>query len=904
MRDLARACQEWVMRLVGTVRPRRRDADLEQELRLHLELAAEDERRRRGSHADAGRAAAIRSGGVSQTLEAMRDQRGLPWLDDLVRDVRYGVRILVKSPAFTLVSILSLAIGIGANTAIFSVINAVLLRPLGYKNSDRLVRFIQNIPRSSGASGALRLPGMDLVDLDTLRAHTQTLSHVSVIATTTMLLVGRNDTVRLPATQVSPAAFPMLGVPPLLGRTFDATDDEPGANPVVVISHGVWTDLFGSDPAIVGRTVRLDDAARAVVGVMPAGFTFPDAAFPNIAAQVWVPFSPPRLPPGAKASRPAIGRVRDGITLEAAAAELNAILPSPDNAPTATPRFELVRVQDMLVGPVKPALLILAAAVGVVLLIACVNVASLLLARMAARERETAVRMALGAGRGRLIRQVLTESVLLSLAGGAAGMVVAGGGLRILRTLAAVLPRRDLGPNMSLPRLDEIAIDRSVLIFTIVVAISTGIVFGLAPALWHSTSRSMRRLDAFPRLRIQGVLVIAEIAMATTLCTGAALLIASFGKLMAVNPGYDLEDVLTFKVTLPRRPYTPAQYTALTEDIATGLRATAGLRSAGYAMNLPVVFGRFGGSLRTTAAPPTEPSSLSLASLEHPLITAVSYDFLPTLGVRLIEGRGFSERDGSGQPLVMVITRAVTRAGLLGDHPVGTRAYVSGANTPVEVIGVVDDIRMLELEQEPVAQVFVDSRQFPPSSVALRLSPAFNTLYYAVRPTMPAAVAPASIRAAVRRVDPQTTVDNFATMQQLVSNSIARRRLYTVLLGCFAVVAAALAAVGIYGVVAYSVARRTREIGIRMALGASSANVVGLVVDQTFRSTAIGIALGLAGAAAVTRYLGSLLFGVSPLDPRMFAAVAVMFGSIALIAASVPARRATRVEPLTALHVE
>jgi len=481
---------------------------------------------------------------------------------------------------------------------------------------------------------------------------------------------------------------------------------------------------------------------------------------------------------------------------------------------------------------------------------------------------------------------------------------VAGGGLRMLRTLAAVLPRRDLGPNMSLPRLDEIAIDRSVLIFTIVVAISTGIVFGLAPALWHSTSRSMRRLDAFPRLRIQGVLVIAEIAMATTLCTGAALLIASFGKLMAVNPGYDLEDVLTFQVTLPRRPYTPAQYTALTEDIATGLRATAGLRSAGYAMNLPVVFGRFGGSLRTTAAPPTEPSSLSLASLEHPLITAVSYDFLPTLGVRLIEGRGFSERDGSGQPLVMLITRAVTRAGLLGDHPVGTRAYVSGANTPVEVIGVVDDIRMLELEQEPVAQVFVDSRQFPPSSVALRLSPAFNTLYYAVRPTMPAAVAPASIRAAVRRVDPQTTVDNFATMQQLVSNSIARRRLYTVLLGCFAVVAAALAAVGIYGVVAYSVARRTREIGIRMALGASSANVVGLVVDQTFRSTAIGIALGLAGAAAVTRYLGSLLFGVSPLDPRMFAAVAVMFGSIALIAASVPARRATRVEPLTALHVE
>jgi putative ABC transport system permease protein len=896
---------------------RRMEREIAQEWQFHVDTRVDDLMMGGLSRAEAEQRAHREFGDRLAWRESSRAVRGVQVIDEAQQDVTHALRQLLRAPMFTLVAVITVALGIGANTAIFSVINAVLLRPLGYKNSDRLVRFIENFPRPSGSSGApFRVPGMDVADLETLRAHTQTLSHVAVIAPTTMILMGPDDTVRLQGTQVSAAAFPMLGVQALLGRTFDATDDKVAADPVVVLSHAVWRELFGSDPHIVGRFLTLDGTERAVVGVMPPGFALPDAAFPNISNQVWVPFAAPRLPPGAKASRPAIARVKEGITLEAAAAELNAILPAPgDNRPAIGPRFELVRVQDQLVAPVKSALLILAAAVGVVLLIACVNVANLLLARMAAREREFAVRLALGAGRGRLARQVLTESVLLSLIGGIAGTGVAFGGLRVIRTLAASLPRRDLGPNVSLPRLDEIGIDGSVLIFTMAVAILTGVVFGLAPALWHSTQRSMHVLrdgarsssagfDVFRRLRMQGVLVIAEIAMAMMLCIGGGLLMYSFAKLAAVNPGYDLEDVLTFQVTLPRRPYTPVQYTTMTEDIATGLRATPRLRLVGYAMDLPLVSGRSGQLLRTNAAPLSQPLPPAPPSSERPLITRVSRDFLSTLGVRLIEGRGLSERDGAEQPSVMLINRTVARSRLLGDHPVGTRVYAFGGTTPIEVIGIVDDMRMLELDPEPVAQAFVDVRQFPPSPAALRLSLVPSTLYYAVRSATGAAPSAPDIRALVRHVDPHTAIDNFATMQQLVSNSIARRRLFTVLLGVFALVAATLAAVGIYGVMAYTVTRRTREIGIRMALGASHRQVMSLVLRQTLTLTAVGIVLGVAGAAGVTRYLGSLLFGVSPLDPRTFFAVALVLGSIATLAASVPARRATRVEPLIALHEE
>jgi putative ABC transport system permease protein len=463
---------------------------------------------------------------------------------------------------------------------------------------------------------------------------------------------------------------------------------------------------------------------------------------------------------------------------------------------------------------------------------------------------------------------------------------------------------------MSLPRLDEVNIDHSAFVFALAAAVATGVLFGLAPAIRLSAQRSLAMLrdsagssasgfNIVRRGRWQGALVIAQIAMAVVLFIGGSLLIRSFVKLANVDPGYDLADVLTFQITFAKGRYSALQYTSAAEEIASRLRSAPGLRSAGYTLVLPIVSGRAGTALSLTREPAVETLSLVTASPDRPLVSAVSRDFLKVLGVRLIAGRGFNDEDRAGQPPVMVIDRTVARSGVLGDHPIGTHVYAGFGTAPIEVVGIVDNIRQLGLDQEP-AQVFVDLRQFPASPRVLSSAP---PLYYAVR-TEDQAGAIASIRSIVREFDSRAAVDNVATMSQLVSNSIARPRLYAVLLGVFATVAVLLAAIGIYGVMAYSVARRTREIGIRLALGAARTDVIRLVAGQSFALTAIGIAIGLVGAAALTRYLGGLLFGLTPLDPLTFVAVAATFAVIAMFAALIPATRATRVDPLIALRYE
>jgi putative ABC transport system permease protein len=821
------------------------------------------------------------------------------WLDSLCQDVRYAARGMRRSPAFAIVAVMTLALGIGANTAIFSVVNAVLLRPLPYPHSDQLVRFIENFPAPRGSSGPpLRLPGMDLADLATLRAQSRTLSDVAAFAGTTLTLTRNDDAIRVEGAQVSPDVFPMLGAHALLGRTFERQEATAAASGVVVLTYGAWQRLFGADPRILGRMLTIDGTPRAVVGVMPRGFGFPDAQ-----SEFLVPLIPPVLPPGLRSSRPAMARVKSGITRQAAAAEVNSLLvrlPEASPLPASSngaqpPRFELVGVQDMLVDPVRPALIVIAVAVGFVLLIACVNVANLLLARMAARQQEMAVRHALGAGRGRLIRQVLTESVLLALAAAVAGTTLAFGGVRLLRVLGTGMARRDLGPSMSLPRLDEVRIDGPVFIFALSVAVLTGVVFGMAPAI-----RPFGRREASGRFRMQSMLVVAQIAMALTLFIGGGLLVRSFARLSSVDPGYDRTGVLTFQITFPKGRYSAPQYTAAADEIAARLASAPGMRSAGYTLVLPMVPGRAGTTLSTTRELARESPPLSAASPERPLMAAVSRDLLSVLGVHLLAGRGFGDNDRAGQPPVMLIDRTVARSGLLGENPLGKHVYATGFGTaPIEVIGVVDNIRQLGLDQEPVAQVFVDLRQFPPAPrVVVQNSP---PIYYAVRTDGPATPAE-SLRSIVRQIDPLATVDNVATMRELVANSIARPRLYAVLLGAFAAVAVLLAATGIYGMMTYSVAQRTHEIGIRMALGAARSDVVGLVVAHGLTLTAVGSVLGLIGAAAVTRYLGGLLFGVTSLDPTTYIGVAVVFAAIATLAASVPATRATRVDPLVALR--
>jgi len=891
---------------------RRMERDMVAEWRFHLDARTEDLIASGVSRVEAEARARREFGDPVRWKECAREARGSQFLDDVRQDVAYAFRQLAAAPLFTATAVLTLALGIGANTAIFSVVNAVLLRPLPYKDSDGLVRLVDNFfPLGPANAPPLRVPGMDLGDFTALRTATRTLSHVAMFSPISVAWTGRDEAIRLQASQVSPALFPMLGVRAWLGRTFDPGEDDSGARPVAVLSYATWQRYFSGNPSIVGQELTIDGTGRLVVGVMPAGFAFPDAQ-----NQLWVPFVPPVLPPGARMGRPTVARVRDDVSLQAAAAEVNTILPPPpstDRAGRGRTRFDLVRMHDWLVDPVKPALLILAAAVGCVLLIACVNVANLLLARTAAREREIAIRLSLGAGRGRVIRQLLTESVLMAVLGAAVGTGLAFGGVRLLRTLAATLPQRDLANVVSIPRIDEIGIDGPVLLFTLAIAAVTGVVFGFAPAVRHSRPSSMSVLrdgsssppagfDMFRRLRLQGLLIVAEIATAMMLFVVGGLLMRSFVKLLNVDPGFHLADVVTFQVVLPQRRYAPAQYVTVAEEISGRLQSAPVLHSAGYASFLPMANGRAPTSLRTTPDSPKQQPPLSgPPSPDRPVLIPVSRNFLSAVGVRLIAGRGFSDTDRAGQPRVMIINQTVARSGFLGQSPIGAHVYIGGPD-PIEIVGIVEDTRQFGLDKDPMAQVFVDFRQFPPSATSLSLGR--FPLWYAVRAADRHDAVIASVRAMVRQVEPDATVDDIATMQQLVSDSISRPRFYAVLVGFFATVAVTLAAVGIYGVTAYSVARRTREIGIRMALGAARSDVLSLVLGQTLALTVSGITLGLLGAVAFTRYLRGMLFGLTPLDPTTFVAVAVVFGAVAISAAMVPGRRATNVDPLVALRYE
>jgi putative ABC transport system permease protein len=605
--------------------------------------------------------------------------------------------------------------------------------------------------------------------------------------------------------------------------------------------------------------------------------------------------------------------------MEAAAEEVGAILhqirgeSQAESQPyPGPPRFEIVTIQDQLVAPVRPALRVLVVAVGIVLLIACANVASLLLARTSARQREIAVRAALGAGRDRLVRQMLTESVLLALLGGVAGTALAFAGIGALRNLGVSLAQRsDLGPSASFPRLEEIGLDATTFAFTIAAALFTGVLFGLAPAVRFtrrdlmdvlrdggaSTSSGFRLVRASAT---RSVLVVAETTMAMMLLVGGGLLIHSFLKLTHVNTGFDPANVLTFQVRWSSERDSVSELKMLAEGLVGRVRAVPGVRVAAYAHQLPMVQMEQKAGMRIRLGeqlpPPPGPNEVSPY---FPDLRLVSQEYLKVIGTRVTAGRAFGENDQLGRPLVMLINEALARSRFPGESPLRKHVYVLGDHA-WEIVGVVEDVRQKSLDQEPTPQIFVDFRQWPRS-----VAPFDLPQYYVVRlvDDRPSSVIP-TIRGIVRTLDEQASLDNVAMMEQLVSTSVSRQRMYAVLLGIFAAVAAALAAIGIYGVMTFSVAQRTREIGIRMALGAHSLQVIRLVLRQSMVLTVLGIALGLAGAAAVTRYLEGLLFGLTPLDPMTFIIVSVVFASVAAFASYLPARRATKVDPLIALRCE
>lgn len=832
--------------------------------------------------------------------------------DNLRQDLRYSVRVLLRAPTFSLVVILTLALGIGANTAIFSVVNALLLRPLPYKDSDRLVRLIENMPAEESPSGrALRASGMIQREFVEWREQARTLSHMAIYSPVAMTLSGRGEAVRLNGRRVSPALFAMLGMAPLIGQVFDDNDATPSAESRIVLSHRAWQRYFAADRNILATPLILDGRIYSIAGIAQPGFDFPDPQ-----TEFWVPLVPTEMPTSGIARVQMIARLADGVSLDAATAEANVIgaqirgrLP----ADSEQQRFTVTRVTDQLVAPVRPALLVLFATVVFVLLIACANVANLLLARSNNREREIAIRAALGGSRRRLARQVLTETLVLAAVGGLAAMVIAYGSIALLKTLSTVNAPAWLltGTTAILPRVDQVAIDWRVLLFAATASLVTGLLCSLAP-LSHLTTvdpvhvikdatASVAAGLSFRRQNLtKSVLVVAEIALATVLLVGAGLLVRSFVLLSSVPVGYDPANVLTFQVVMPQGRFADSQQRqAADEQLLTRFLLLPRVQAAGATNVLPLT----PVMLRLRFAVPERPD-ITGGQVEPPQARFVSRDYLRAMGVPLIAGRWFGEQDAAGAQPAMIINRALARQYFGAGNPVGMFVNSIGP-APWQIIGVVDDIRQATLDREPAPQFFLDFRQQLPGDRMLELTTSvLGGRFYVVRATDDPTTLVPDLRSIVAQLEPNAALTDVFTMDALVSTSIARPRFYAALISVFGVLAAGLAAVGIYGVIAYMVTRRTREIGIRMALGAPRRKILALVLGQGAALAGFGIAIGLIGALSLTQYLRAMLFGLGPSDPTTFVAVALAFAGIAALGCYLPARRATRLDPLSALREE
>jgi putative ABC transport system permease protein len=880
------AVKRFLLRVYNFFRPERAERELARELTSHLTLL-EDEFQRRGMTPEDARLAAMQaSGGIERAKDLHRDARSFVWLEDARRDLRYAARTLARTPGFTGLAVLTLALGIGANASIFSIVNAVLVQPLPFPDSDRLVHVLEHIPASTRLDGlpfhSAQVHASDFLEW---QRRTETLSDLAAYdRDLAMTITSSFEPVRVVGASVTPSLFPLLGVPPLLGRGFDETD----GGRTIVLSYRMWQGVFGADPSILDRTIALDGSDYEIVAVMPREFAFPD---PETA--FWLPLTVRRTGPGELTQYQFIGRLRNGVGVEAAEAEAEVILKGvrgyiwPDAPLVGQPELDVLPAKEYLVAPVRRSLLVLLAGVGFVLLIACSNIANLLLARHIARQREAAVRVALGAGRARLVRQMLTESALLGLMGCVGGLAIAFGAVELLAAL---------GPA-DLPRLDEIAIDRTVLGFALGLSVLTGLLVGLLPALRVlrgspiDAIRAHAGSAASSGTGTRGLLVCTEVAMATMLLIGGGLLIRSFWNLSSVNPGFDSRNLLVFQVALPRPADARATAAAVTDTFRTRLESLPAVRSVAIANQLPL-------RRRNGTMPRIEGLPVPIDGAVD--ARTVSRSYVNVMGLRLLEGRGFGDGDGPGQPMVILVNETLARH-FGGVSPVGKVLTVAGR--PAEIVGVVNDTREAGLDRPPRPQAYIDARQS-----SLRMMSETNAMawgFFAVRTVgAPRAIVP-DVRRILYQLVPEATLElNVDSMEAIISSSVAQRRFYTVALGIFAALAVILAAIGVYGVMAYVVVQRTQEIGIRMALGATRSAVMALVLRQSMLLAVIGIAVGIVGAVGMTRYLEGMLFGVTPLDPTTFFAVAVMFTVVAALASYVPAHRATRLDPLTALRWE
>jgi putative ABC transport system permease protein len=814
-------------------------------------------------------------------------------MNTLIQDIRFGLRMLLKSPSVSIVATIALALGIGANTAIFSVVNAVLLRPLPFPDSDALMALFETDLQRGQQSGSHSYPNfMDL------RAQNTVFEHVASYHGSDFILTGRGEPARIQGSVVTADLFPLLGVAPMLGRTLVPDDDKPSENGrVVILSEQLFRKRFNSDPAIVNQAITLDGRPYTVVGVMPASFEFP---IQNEPVELWT-----SIAGDASGSEPitdqrgahflqVIGRLKPGVTKEQAQAELTTIgerlaQQYPDTNSRRSLRAD--SALTALVGDVRPALLILLGAVACVLLIACANVANLLLARATSRHKEMAVRAALGASRMRVIRQLLTESVLLSLVGGAVGLLLAVWWSDLLMALG----------KDDIPRAVHVHLDWRVLLFTLGISITTGLIFGLAPATHSSRSELVEALkdggrgtsEGARRSRIRNLLVVSELAIAVVLLVIAGLLIQSLWRLRNVNSGLQPEKVLTFNVALPETKYDSARQGQFFIDLKNRLESTPGVQSASAILPLPLSGDRFGISFKIEGRPVArkdEPSADFFA-------TGVGY--FRAMGIPVIKGRDFEDRDKHGSTPVVIVTETFARQYFPNEDPIGKRiqpgisTFDDEKSTMREIVGVVGDVRNRTLNTEPKPAYYVPQTQVPFSQMVVVVKTSGEP--HSLIPTVTKELA---------GMDADIPLFGVKSMDEYLSASVAAPRFNTTLLSIFAGVALVLTIVGLYGVMSYSVVQRTNEIGIRLALGAQSRDVLVMIIKQGGKLIIVGLAIGLVGAFAATRVIASLLFGVTTKDPFTFVAAAVLLAIVALLACYVPAWRATKVDPLEALRYE
>jgi putative ABC transport system permease protein len=889
--------REWAheisLRLKALLLRRRLDRDLDDELQFHLAMR-EEKYRAEGAGAPseiAARAAARRQfGNMTSLKEACREMWTFASLEAFWQDVRFGLRMLRRSPGFTLIAVLTLALGIGANTAIFSVIDGVLLRPLPYKNPEQLIAIT-----TANLDKSIRGLAVSFTKLTLIKQQSRTLQSTGAFIATSSSLTTRGTPEQINAVLSTRDLFNVLDVSPAEGRGFLPEEDQPGGADVAILSDGFWHSHFGGDPSIVGRTIPLDGRSVNVIGVLPASFRFP---FQQPEPDVWFPrvfdfpsLAPVRIRTGASYLT-VFARLKPGTSLTQAQAEFDALNSaySHDNqgfVDGAKYTLDATSLSDNLVGGLRPPLIVLLTAVGFVLLIGCANVASLLLARATAREREIAIRRALGASRARLVRQLLTESLLLSFLGGGLGVCLAARALRLPRLL----------PPGTIPRLEEVRVNGAVLLFSVGICLLTGIAFGVMPSLHASHKNLHDTLKEGGRGSTEGgavgrsraALVIAEVAVALVLVTGAGLLIRSFTRLLHVNAGFEAAHVMTFSMSLPQTHYPqPAQQAEFYRRLVEGAENLPGVESAALVSHLPL-------------ATPTRfvffcPEGTVCQGIGKDPIIAIRYispDYFRTMRIPLLSGRTFTSIDvTSAKPVVLINETAAKlyfpNQGAVGKHLSQTRDMI-----PMEIIGVVKDVKFSALNGPPANEMYLLHQQSPWASMTLVIRSASNP-----QPMV------AAVRQIIHGIDSDLPLSNVSTMDEVVSASVAQPRLITQLVASFAVLALLLAAIGIYGVMAYSVTQRTHEVGIRLALGAQPRDVLALLMGHGMRLVFLGVALGVVVSLALTRLLATLLYGTSVRDPLTFAGVSVLLVAVALLACYVPARRAMRVDPIVALRYE